>query len=101
MGKGRNPDVLVMTATPIPRTLALTVYGDLDVSLLDELPPGRKEIRTKVYYDQKGSRERAYEAVRKELEKGRQAYVVYPMIEESGEPGFQGPEVCDSDGRGA
>ncbi|MEW6145474.1 MAG: ATP-dependent DNA helicase RecG [Thermodesulfobacteriota bacterium] len=89
MGKGRNPDVLVMTATPIPRTLALTVYGDLDVSLLDELPPGRKEIRTKVYYDQKGSRERAYETVRKELEKGRQAYVVYPMIEESENPDFK------------
>jgi ATP-dependent DNA helicase RecG len=88
-GRGRNPDVLVMTATPIPRTLALTVYGDLDVSLLDELPPGRKEIRTKVYYDQKGSRERAYEAVRKELGKGRQAYIVYPMIEESENPDFK------------
>jgi len=89
MGKGRNPDVLVMTATPIPRTLALTVYGDLDVSLLDELPPGRKEIRTRVYYDQKGSRERAYEAVRKELGKGRQAYIVYPMIEESENQDFK------------
>jgi ATP-dependent DNA helicase RecG len=89
MSKGTNPDVLVMTATPIPRTLALTVYGDLDVSVLDELPPGRKEIRTKVYYDQKGSRERAYEAVRREIEKGRQAYVVYPMIEESENPDFK------------
>ncbi len=89
MGKGGNPDVLVMTATPIPRTLALTVYGDLDVSVLDELPPGRKEIGTKVYYDQKGSRERAYEAVRREVEKGRQAYVVYPMIEESEKPDFK------------
>ncbi len=89
MGKGRNPDVLVMTATPIPRTLALTVYGDLDISVLDELPPGRKEIRTRVYYDQKGSRERAYETVRKELGKGRQAYVVYPMIEESENPDFR------------
>ncbi len=89
MSKGINPDVLVMTATPIPRTLALTVFGDLDVSILDELPPGRKEIRTKVYYDQKGSRERAYEAVRKEIEKGRQAYVVYPMIEESENPDFK------------
>ncbi|MFI5323768.1 MAG: ATP-dependent DNA helicase RecG, partial [Thermodesulfobacteriota bacterium] len=89
MSKGTNPDVLVMTATPIPRTLALTVYGDLDVSILDELPPGRKKIRTKVYYDQKGSRERAYDAVRKEIEKGRQAYVVYPMIEESENPDFK------------
>ena len=89
MSKGKNPDVLVMTATPIPRTLALTVYGDLDVSVLDELPPGRKEIKTKVYYDQKGSRERAYGIVRKEIEKGRQAYVVYPMIEESESPDFK------------
>jgi ATP-dependent DNA helicase RecG len=89
MSKGLNPDVLVMTATPIPRTLALTVYGDLDVSVLDELPPGRKEIKTKVYYDQKGSRERAYNIVRKEIEKGRQAYVVYPMIEESENPDFK------------
>ena len=89
MAKGVNPDVLVMTATPIPRTLALTVYGDLDVSVLDELPPGRKEIKTKVYYDHKGSRERAYEVVRKELSEGRQAYVVYPMIEESENPDFK------------
>jgi len=89
MSKGFNPDVLVMTATPIPRTLALTVYGDLDVSVLDELPPGRKEIKTKVYYDQKGSREKAYNTVRKEIEKGRQAYVVYPMIEESENPDFK------------
>ncbi len=89
MSKGFNPDVLVMTATPIPRTLALTVYGDLDVSVLDDLPPGRKEIKTKVYYDQKGSREKAYNTVRKEIEKGRQAYVVYPMIEESENPDFK------------
>ncbi len=89
MSKGKNPDVLVMTATPIPRTLALTVYGDLDVSILDELPPGRKEIKTKVYYDQKGSREKAYSIVRKEIESGRQAYVVYPMIEESENPDFK------------
>ncbi|MEM7009160.1 MAG: ATP-dependent DNA helicase RecG [Thermodesulfobacteriota bacterium] len=89
MSKGQNPDVLVMTATPIPRTLALTVYGDLDVSILDELPPGRKEIKTKVYYDQKGAREKAYERVRKEIETGRQAYVVYPMIEESENPDFK------------
>ena len=89
MSKGANPDVLVMTATPIPRTLALTVYGDLDVSVLDERPPGRKEIKTKVYYDHKGSREKAYDLVRRELDKGRQAYVVYPMIEESENPDFK------------
>lgn len=89
MGKGINPDVLVMTATPIPRTLALTVYGDLEVSVLDEMPPGRKAIKTRVFYDQKGSREKAYEVVRKEIEKGRQAYVVYPMIEESENPDFK------------
>lgn len=88
-GKGSNPDVLVMTATPIPRTLALTVYGDLDVSVLDELPPGRKKITTKLYYDRKGSREGAYGIVRKEIGKGRQAYVVYPMIEESENPDFK------------
>ncbi|HML96374.1 MAG TPA: ATP-dependent DNA helicase RecG [Thermodesulfobacteriota bacterium] len=89
MGKGVNPDVLVMTATPIPRTLALTVYGDLEVSVLDEMPPGRKAVRTRVFYDQKGSREKAYDIVRKEIEKGRQAYVVYPMIEESENPDFK------------
>ncbi len=89
MSKGKNPDVLVMTATPIPRTLALTVYGDLDVSVLDEMPPGRKKIKTEVFYDQKGSRDRAYEIVRREIEKGRQAYVVYPMIEESENPDFK------------
>ncbi|KAB2834582.1 MAG: DEAD/DEAH box helicase, partial [Candidatus Dadabacteria bacterium] len=89
MGKGMNPDVLVMTATPIPRTLALTVYGDLDVSVLDEMPPGRKAVKTRVFYDRKGSREKAYDIVRKEVEKGRQAYVVYPMIEESENPDFK------------
>lgn len=89
MSKGNNPDVLVMTATPIPRTLALTVYGDLDISVLDEMPPGRKEIKTRIFYDRKGSRERAYEIVRKEIERGRQAYVVYPMIEESENPDFK------------
>ncbi len=89
MSKGTNPEVLVMTATPIPRTLALTVYGDLDLSVLDELPTGRKKIKTKVYYDQKGSREKAYSLVRAEIEQGRQAYVVYPMIEESENPDFK------------
>ncbi len=79
--KGVEPDVLVMSATPIPRTLALTLYGDLDVSLLDELPKGRKPIETKIFADKE--RARVYEAVRKEVGEGRQAYVVYPLVEES------------------
>lgn len=79
--KGRSPDVLIMTATPIPRTLALTVYGDLDVSVIKELPPGRK--RAKTYWLRTSKRMMAYEFVRKELAKGRQAYVVCPLIEES------------------
>jgi ATP-dependent DNA helicase RecG len=81
MRKGIMPDVLVMTATPIPRTLAMTLYGDLDVSLIDELPPGRTPIETKAYVDKQ--RSRVYEAMTKELEAGRQAYVVYPLVEES------------------
>src|SRR5467141_648608 len=80
-GKGERPDVLVMTATPIPRTLALTLYGDLDVSVLDELPPGRTPIATKVYRD--SAREKAYDVVRRELKAGRQTYVVLPLVEES------------------
>ena len=79
--KGVHPDVLVMTATPIPRTLALTLYGDLDVSVIDELPPGRKPIVTKhVTADQV---ERVYSFLKKQIDEGRQAYVVYPVIEES------------------
>lgn len=75
------PHVLVMTATPIPRTLAMTVYGDLDVSVIDELPPGRKPVQTAHRYDQK--RGALYQFIRKELSIGRQAYIVYPLIEES------------------
>jgi ATP-dependent DNA helicase RecG len=77
------PDVLVMTATPIPRTLAMTVYGDLDVSYLDELPPGRQPVCTRVLPERE--RERAYTAVRAELERGRQAFVVLPLVEDSTE----------------
>lgn len=79
--KGIAPHILIMTATPIPRSLALTLYGDMDVSVLDELPPGRQPISTKIYYENK--RDDAYEFLRKELDKGRQAYVVCPLIEES------------------
>jgi ATP-dependent DNA helicase RecG len=87
--KGINPDVLVMTATPIPRTLAMTVYGDLDVSVLEEMPPGRKPVKTLLFYEEKGARKKAYDIVREEIKKGRQAYVVYPMIEESESPDFK------------
>ncbi|GAP72567.1 ATP-dependent DNA helicase RecG [Candidatus Symbiothrix dinenymphae] len=75
------PHVLVMTATPIPRTLAMTVYGDLDVSVIDELPPGRKPVKTVHTYEKK--RGHLYESVRKQLQEGRQVYIVYPLIEES------------------
>ncbi|MBI4436798.1 MAG: ATP-dependent DNA helicase RecG [Candidatus Omnitrophica bacterium] len=79
--KGENPDVLVMTATPIPRTLALTLYGDLDISVLDEMPPGRSTIQTRWMEEEK--REEIYAFLRRELTAGRQGYVVYPLIEES------------------
>ncbi len=79
--KGDNPDILVMTATPIPRTLALTVYGDLDISVIDELPPGRKPIITE--WRTKEAREEIYYFVDEEIEKGRQVYVVCPLVEES------------------
>ena len=79
--KGEAPDVLLMTATPIPRTLALTLYGDLDLSLLDERPPGRRPITTALRPE--SARERVLHFVNAELEQGRQAYVVYPVIEES------------------
>jgi len=75
------PHILVMTATPIPRTLAMTVYGDLDVSVIDEMPPGRKEIITKHYFD--SSRLKIFKFLQDEIDKGRQAYIVYPLIEES------------------
>jgi ATP-dependent DNA helicase RecG len=79
--KGANPDVLVMTATPIPRSLALTVYGDLDISVIDELPPGRRPVKT-VLREEDG-RDKVYAFVRREIDAGRQAYVVYPLIDES------------------
>ncbi len=81
MEKGAQPDVLVMTATPIPRTLALTIYGDLDVSTIDELPPGRKPISTK--HTPEINIEGVYSFLGQQVKEGRQAYVVYPVVEES------------------
>lgn len=75
------PHILVMTATPIPRTLAMTVYGDLDLSVIDELPPGRKAIRTYHFFE--SGREKVYNFLRQQIQAGRQVYVVYPLIEES------------------
>ena len=79
--KGYNPHVLVMSATPIPRTLALTIYGDLDISVIDELPPGRQEIQTKWLFPRE--RERAYSFVRSQIEQGHQAFIICPLVEES------------------
>ena len=79
--KGANPDILVMTATPIPRTLSMTLYGDLSVSVIDQLPPGRKPVTTRMF--KSGQRSSVYRLLQRELEKGRQAYVVYPLVEES------------------
>ncbi len=81
------PHILVMTATPIPRTLAMTVYGDLDVSVIDELPPGRKPIETKHYFHNR--RNNLNHFIKAEIEKGRQIYVVYPLIEESEKMDFK------------
>jgi ATP-dependent DNA helicase RecG len=79
--KGSNPDILVMTATPIPRTLAMTVYGDLDVSVIDEMPPGRIPIITKLVEEDK--RREMYKFVRKQVGEGHSAYIVYPLVEET------------------
>jgi ATP-dependent DNA helicase RecG len=79
--KGDHPHLLIMTATPIPRSLALTLYGDMDVSLLDELPPGRQKITTELFFENR--REKAYGILEQQLQQGRQAFVVCPLIEES------------------
>jgi ATP-dependent DNA helicase RecG len=79
--RGLNPDVLVMTATPIPRSLAMTVYGDLDVSVIDELPPGRTPIETRVFGEDQ--RQEVKRLISREVKAGRQVYVVYPLVEES------------------
>jgi len=75
------PDVLVMTATPIPRTLSMTLYGDLDVSIIDELPPGRQPIKTHWRSDKK--RTEVYRFVKDEVEAGAQVYIIFPLVEES------------------
>ncbi len=80
--KGTNPHLMVMTATPIPRSLALTVYGDLDLSLIDEMPPGRQDVETHVLYPKE--RERAYSLIRRQVEAGHQAFIIYPLVEKSG-----------------
>jgi ATP-dependent DNA helicase RecG len=79
--KACNPDILVMTATPIPRTLALTVYGDLDISIIDQLPPGRKAIKT--YWVNEKKKEEMYKYIRNQVNKGRQIYYICPLVEES------------------
>ena len=84
--KGNNVDVLVMTATPIPRTLGLYLYGDLEVSIIDELPPGRKKVDT--YYTNKNSSSKVYNFALEEVKKGRQIYVVCPLVEENEELGL-------------
>jgi len=79
--KGTSPDILVMTATPIPRTLAMTLYGDLDVSIIDEMPQGRMPVETRVFLE--SGRSRVYQMVEEEIKKGRQCFIVYPLVEES------------------
>jgi ATP-dependent DNA helicase RecG len=80
-GEANSPHLLIMSATPIPRTLALSLYGDLDMSVLDEMPPGRQEIKTR--WLRASERERAYNFIRRQTAEGRQAYIIYPLVEES------------------
>ncbi|HEX7503643.1 MAG TPA: ATP-dependent DNA helicase RecG, partial [Syntrophales bacterium] len=79
--KGDNPDILVMTATPIPRTLAMTVFGDLSLSVIDEMPPGRSPIETRLCYESR--RDQVYGIIRDEAKKGQQVYIIYPLVEET------------------
>jgi len=90
--KGNNPDILVMTATPIPRTLSMTLYGDLSVSVIDEMPPGRKPITTRIVHLR--NRTKAHELIHTELKKGRQAYIVYPLVEESEKSDLQAATIA-------
>lgn len=85
--KGKNPDTIAMSATPIPRTLALILYGDLDISIIDELPPNRKKIET--FAVRKGMTERVNQFIRKQIDDGRQAYIVCPLVEENEELGLK------------
>ncbi len=87
ISKGVNPDILVMTATPIPRTLALVIYNNLDISIIDELPPGRKKVET--YVVNRNYKKRVYNFVKKQIDLGRQAYIVCPLIEESNSSSIQ------------
>jgi ATP-dependent DNA helicase RecG len=89
--KGLRPDILVMTATPIPRSLALTLYGDLDLSVIDELPPGRRPIRTVVRME--SGRDKVYQGLRGEIEKGRQVYIVVPLVEETAKSDLKAAEA--------
>lgn len=93
--KGQNPHVLVMTATPIPRTLALILYGDLDISVLDEMPPGKKPVETYVVGEEK--RQRIYDFMEKHIVKGNQAYVVCPLIEDGEDTDLQSVEQVRND----
>jgi ATP-dependent DNA helicase RecG len=81
--KGKQPHTLVMSATPIPRSLAITLFGDLDITVMDEMPPGRIPVKTKILQNTK--REKAYDLVREQIEKGFQAFIVYPLIEDDGD----------------
>ena len=88
--KGENPDVLVMTATPIPRTLALILYGDLDISIIDELPPNRKQIET--FAVGKNMTQRVNLFIKKQIQQGRQAYIVCPLVEDDEESNLKSVE---------
>jgi ATP-dependent DNA helicase RecG len=86
------PHVLIMTATPIPRTLAMTLYGDLDTSVIDEMPPGRKPILTKHYYD--SQRLKVFGFMKEQIKIGSQVYVVYPLIQESEKMDYKDLALC-------
>jgi ATP-dependent DNA helicase RecG len=92
--KGQNPHLLVMTATPIPRSLALTVYGDLDLSVMDEMPPGRQPVETFILRPLE--RERAYTMIQSQVSQGRQAFIIYPLVEQNGDEAEPGEEARES-----